>query len=100
MKIPLWSKALGIIIGFLLGAGVTYAAVQYCYEVEVPASVVVVEVEDWDVTCDDQVNVLDMIRVGQQWGETGEPHWIREDVNSEGDITVLDMIVIGLHWTG
>ena len=62
-------------------------------------NVTITPYEDWDVTCDDQVNVLDMIRVGQHWGETGEPHWIREDVNRDGNINVLDMILIGQHWT-
>jgi len=55
---------------------------------------------DWDVNCDDHVNILDMTLVGQHWGETGEPHWIREDVNRDGNINVLDMNLIGQHWTG
>jgi len=41
-----------------------------------------------------------MIRVGQHWGETGTPHWVREDVNRDGSVNVLDMILIGQHWTG
>ncbi len=56
--------------------------------------------DDWDVNGDGHVNVLDMIRVGQHWGETGGPHWIREDVNKDGNVNVLDIIVIGQHWTG
>jgi len=63
-------------------------------------SVTVTPYPDWDVNCDGHVNVLDMIRVGQHWGETGTPHWIREDVNRDGSVNVLDMIVIGQHWTG
>ncbi|HIE31699.1 MAG TPA: tandem-95 repeat protein [Methanosarcinales archaeon] len=51
-----------------------------------------------DVNGDGNVNVLDMIRVGQHWGETGTPGWIPEDVNKDGEINVLDMIVIGQHW--
>lgn len=40
MKPPLWSKILGVIIGILVGAGTTYAAVKvYEYKVEVPAKV-------------------------------------------------------------
>ena len=54
---------------------------------------------DWDVNMDGSVNVLDMTAVGQHWGETGAPHWIREDVNRDGEINVLDMIVVGQHWT-
>ena len=41
MKTRLWSLALGILIGFLLGAGVTYAAILYSYEAELPAYVAV-----------------------------------------------------------
>jgi hypothetical protein len=55
---------------------------------------------DWDVNLDESVNVLDMTLVGQHWGETGAPHWIRGDVMRDGEINVLDMIVIGQHWTG
>ncbi len=51
-----------------------------------------------DVNGDGNVNVLDMIRVGQQWGKTGTPGWIPEDVNKDGEINVLDMIVIGQHF--
>ena len=54
----------------------------------------------WDVTGDGHVNVLDMIRIGQHWGQRGAPGWIPEDVNKDGTINVLDMIVIGQHWTG
>jgi len=55
---------------------------------------------DWDVNLDLSGNVLDMILMGQHWGETGAAHWIREDVNRDGAINVLDMILIGQHWTG
>jgi len=53
---------------------------------------------DWDVNLDLSVNVLDMTLVGQHWGETGAPHWIRADVSRDGAINVLDMILIGQHW--
>ena len=55
---------------------------------------------DWDVNADSATNVLDMIRIGQHWGETGVVGWISEDVNEDGNINVLDMILIGQHWTG
>ena len=51
-----------------------------------------------DVNGDGTVNVLDMILIGQHWGETGTPGWIPEDVNRDGAINVLDMILIGQHW--
>ena len=53
-----------------------------------------------DVNGDGFVNVLDLVLVGQHFGETGPPGWIPEDVNVDGHIDVLDMILIGQHWTG
>jgi len=55
---------------------------------------------DWDVNLDLSIDVLDMTLVGQHWGETGAPHWIRGDVMRDGEINVLDMILVGQHWTG
>ena len=55
---------------------------------------------DWDITGDGSTNVLDMIRVGQSWGDTGTIGWAKEDVNHDGIVNVLDMILIGQHWTG
>jgi hypothetical protein len=56
--------------------------------------------EDWDVNSDAAVNVLDIIMVGQHWGEVGTAGWIREDVNKDGTVDVLDVTLIGQHWTG
>jgi hypothetical protein len=53
-----------------------------------------------DVNGDGHVNVLDMIRIGQHWGQTGSVGWIPEDIKKDGVINVLDMIIIGQHWTG
>jgi len=53
-----------------------------------------------DVNGDGQVNILDMVLIGQKWDETGSPGWIKEDVNKDGKIDVLDMILVGQHWTG
>ena len=58
------------------------------------------DIQLWDLNEDGAVNVLDMVLVGQQWGETGSPGWIREDVNEDGTVNVLDMILIGQNWTG
>jgi outer membrane protein assembly factor BamB len=52
----------------------------------------------WDVNQDGQINVFDMILVGNHFGETGTPGWIPEDVNSDGSINVFDMIIIGNHF--
>jgi hypothetical protein len=56
--------------------------------------------EDWDVNGDGDANVLDMVLVGQRWGETGLTGWIQEDANEDGAVNVLDMIIVGQHWTG
>jgi hypothetical protein len=53
-----------------------------------------------DVNDDGDINVLDMIRIGQRWSETGTSGWIREDVNDDGTISVLDAAMIGQRWTG
>ncbi|MGB6874156.1 MAG: clostripain-related cysteine peptidase [Dehalococcoidia bacterium] len=53
-----------------------------------------------DVNNDDHVNVLDMVLIGQYFGQTGSSGWIPEDVKKDGVINVLDMIIIGQHWTG
>jgi hypothetical protein len=56
--------------------------------------------DDWDVNGDGLTNVLDIVLVGQHWGETGQTGWILEDTNEDGNIDVLDTIIIGQHWTG
>jgi len=53
-----------------------------------------------DVNGDGHVNTLDLVLVGQRFGETGPPGWIPEDVNVDGNIDVLDIIVIFQNWTG
>ncbi|MBN1189425.1 MAG: PQQ-binding-like beta-propeller repeat protein [Dehalococcoidales bacterium] len=53
---------------------------------------------EWDVNQDGSINVLDMILVGNHFGQTGTPGWLEEDVNSDGDINVLDLILIGNHF--
>ncbi|MDD3492258.1 MAG: Ig-like domain-containing protein [Candidatus Thermoplasmatota archaeon] len=53
-----------------------------------------------DINDDGHVNVLDMILVGNHWGETGDPGWIPEDLNEDGIINEGDMVVIGQNWTG
>jgi hypothetical protein len=47
---------------------------------------------------DCHINMLDVIQVGNHWGEEGDPGWIREDVKEDGAIDMLDVIMIGNHW--
>lgn len=56
--------------------------------------------EDWDVNEDGSANVLDMVLIGQHWGESGLTGWILADANEDGTVSVLDMIIIGQNWTG
>ena len=53
-----------------------------------------------DTNGDGNVNVLDMIMVGQRWGEVGTSGWITEDINEDGTVNVLDIILVGQNWTG
>jgi hypothetical protein len=55
--------------------------------------------ENWDVNGDTHANVLDMVLVGQHWGESGLTGWILEDTNEDGAIDILDLIIIGQNWT-
>jgi hypothetical protein len=63
-------------------------------------TITVVNVLRPDVNSDRSTNVLDMIRVGQHWSESGTSGWIREDINEDGTVNVLDATLIGQGWTG
>lgn len=54
----------------------------------------------WDVNWDGRINILDLIIIGQWWGEMGTPCWVSADVNCDGVINILDMVLVGQHWTG
>jgi len=53
-----------------------------------------------DVNGDGHVNALDLVLVGQHFGESGPPGWIPEDVNKDGFVNILDIILIFENWTG
>ena len=44
------------------------------------------------------INVLDVIKVAQHWGQTGAAGWIPEDLCDDGVINVLDINVCSQHW--
>ncbi len=52
----------------------------------------------WDVNADGSIDVLDMVIIGNHFGESGKPGWIAEDINADGSINVLDMVIIGNHF--
>jgi hypothetical protein len=47
---------------------------------------------------DGTINVLDLVLINQDLGETGAPGWIREDVKDNGVISVLDTILVAEHF--
>ena len=55
-----------------------------------------------DINDDGQINVVEMIGIGQHWGQKNIPNpgWIPEDINRDGIVNVLDMIRIGQYWIG
>ncbi len=51
-----------------------------------------------DVNEDGIINILDLVLIGQHWGETGPPCWIPTDVTCDGIINILDMIAVAQQW--
>jgi len=52
----------------------------------------------WDVNSDGCADVLDIILVGQGFGQSGPSCWTPDDVNCDSAVNVLDIIVIGQHF--
>jgi len=48
---------------------------------------------------DGSVNVLDLILIAEDFGQTGTPGWIHEDVNGDGVVNIEDLIIVGQHRT-
>ena len=51
---------------------------------------------DWDVNEDGHVNILDIVVVSQNLGES-EPDNPRADVNGDGAVNILDIVLISQH---
>jgi len=49
---------------------------------------------NWDINNDGVVTILDLVLVSNQYGETGDPGWIREDVDNNGVIQALDIVLV------
>ena len=49
---------------------------------------------NYDINMDGTVNKKDFISLKKHYGETGQPGWIREDVDNNGIIQILDSILI------
>jgi phosphate transport system substrate-binding protein len=53
----------------------------------------------WDVNVDHVANILDIISVGNYWGQrTSVGGWVRQDINHDGVINILDIITVGNFW--
>ena len=50
-----------------------------------------------DINQDFQVNVQDLIIVGQAFGQTGTPGSLQADTNGDGVVDVRDLIIVGQH---
>jgi ABC-type transport system substrate-binding protein len=51
-----------------------------------------------DVDMSGNINVTDIARIGQKYGQTGTPGWILEDVVKEGVINVYDLWTVGRNY--
>jgi hypothetical protein len=49
---------------------------------------------DWDVNWDGATNILDLIAIGQHFGERGPIGWSPIDANEDGVVNVLDLILV------
>jgi hypothetical protein len=47
-----------------------------------------------DINMDGKQNRLDLNTVKKHYGETGQPGWIREDVDNNGIIQVFDLVTM------
>ena len=56
----------------------------------------VITVPKWDVNRDGEVNILDLILVGQDIGKTSGTH-LRTDVNSDGKRNIQDLVLVASH---
>ncbi len=53
---------------------------------------------NWDVTCDGLINIMDLIRISNHYGQSGSLGWTREDVNNDGIIQLSDLIIVSDYY--
>ena len=56
----------------------------------------VITVPKWDINRDGEVNIFDLILVGQDIGKTSGTH-LRTDVNSDGKRNIQDLVLVASH---
>ena len=54
------------------------------------------EIPDYDVNEDGQINILDLILVGQNLGKS-PPTYARADVNDDGRVNITDLVMVANH---
>ena len=50
----------------------------------------------WDVNDDGTVDILDLVRVASEFGQSGED--LKGDLNGDGTVNVLDLVVVASHF--
>ena len=50
----------------------------------------------WDVNDDGTVDILDLVRVASEFGQSGED--LKGDLNGDGTVNVLDLVIVGSHF--
>jgi hypothetical protein len=53
---------------------------------------------NWDINNDRKCNILDQTMISLLYDKTGNPGWIREDVDNNGRITLTDIVSISNHY--
>lgn len=52
----------------------------------------------WDIVTDRAINYLDVSSLVNHYGQTGTPHWIRDDINEDGEVNYLDVSLLVSHY--
>ena len=55
------------------------------------------KLSDYDVTRDGLVNILDLVRVASQFGETGAG--LQGDVDGNGTVNILDLVLVANYFS-
>jgi hypothetical protein len=53
---------------------------------------------NWDMNCDGEGSILDLVMVSNHYDELSPLGWIREDTNNDGNITILDLAFVSNHY--
>ena len=53
---------------------------------------------DWDITHDGICDTYDVSSLVGSYGDTGDPHWIRQDINRDGVVDTYDVSLIVAHY--